>query len=73
MNPPAIHNAAFWAKVDNLRAELAEGVSPDLAYSEEWSDFDLGTGAFTMTPLHYLLKWVDAAGHRVRLSRRVYA
>ena len=41
MNPPAIHNAAFWGNVDNLRAELAEGVSPDLAYSDEhWSNFD---------------------------------
>ena len=62
MNPPAIHNAAFWGNVDNLRAELAEGVSPDLAYSDEhWSNFD-DTGpprAFTMTPLHYL---IDAGG-----------
>ena len=69
MNPPAIHNAAFWGNVDNLRAELAEGVSPDLAYSDEhWSNFD-DTGpprAFT------ILKWVHAAGHRARLSRRIY-
>ncbi len=60
MAPPAIHNAAFWGKIDDLRAELAEGVSPDLAYSEEWSDFDdTGPRAFTMTPLHSL---IDAGG-----------
>ena len=60
MAPPAIHNAAFWGKIDDLRAELAEGVSPDLAYSEEWSDFDdTGPRAFTMTPLHYL---IDSGG-----------
>ena len=52
---PAIHVAAFWGHVHNLRAELAKGVSPDLAYSEEWSRHG-AAGAFTMTPLHYLLQ-----------------
>ena len=51
---PPIHNAAYRGEIDNLRAELDKGVSPDLAYIEEWSHHD-ETGAITMTPLHYLL------------------
>ncbi len=55
---PAIHSAAFRGCVADLRAELDKGVSPDLAYSEEWSNSN-GSGAFTMTPLHRLLDgWV---------------
>ena len=55
---PTIHNAAFRGYVADLRAELDKGVSPDLAYSEEWSNSN-GSGAFTMTPLHRLLDgWV---------------
>ena len=64
MAPPAIHNAAFWGKIDDLRAELAEGVSPDLAYSEEWSDFDdTGPRAFTMTPLDTAFASADEYMH----------
>ena len=64
MAPPAIHNAAFWGKIDDLRAELAEGASPDLAYSEEWSDFDdTGPRAFTMTPLHSLVAFCFHVGY----------
>jgi len=51
---PAIHNAAYLGKMDDLRAELDKGVSPDLAYSEEWSHSGQ-TGAITATPLHRLL------------------
>ena len=51
---PAIHNAAYRGKMDDLRAELDKGVSPDLAYSEEWSHSGQ-TGAITATPLHRLL------------------
>ena len=55
---PTIHNAAFRGDVGDLRAELDKGVSPDLAYSAEWSNSN-GSGAFTMTPLHRLLDgWV---------------
>ena len=52
---PPIHHAAYLGKKDDLRAELDKGVSPDLAYTEEWSHHDK-TGAITVTPLHRLLE-----------------
>ena len=56
---PAIHVAAFWGHIDNLRAELAKGVSPDLAYSEEWSRH---------TPLDTAFATADASMDKARTA-----